>query len=65
MHRAGLFQRWRLDQGVFLEKSEQMFDEIFFSKCKQNKMEGLKAEVCKVQTENNTQVLHGSCWITG
>jgi len=42
-----------------------MFDnEVFFSKCKQNKIEGLKAEVCKVQTENNTRVFNSSCWIT-
>lgn len=39
-----------------------MFDhKMSFSKRKQNKIELLKAEVCKVQTENNTQVFKGSC----
>lgn len=32
-------------------------NKMFFSKRKPNKMEGLKAEVCKVQTENNMFLL--------
>lgn len=39
-----------------------MFDhKTLFSKRKQNKIELLKAEVCKVQTEKNSQVFKGSC----
>lgn len=42
-----------------------MFDnKKFFRKCKQNKIKGLKAEVCKVPPENNTHIFNGSCWIT-
>lgn len=41
-----------------MENSEQMFDnKMFFSKCKLNKNEGPKAEVCKVQTEITPKIL--------